>query len=148
MDDYKCTMDDYKCRMYDYKCQLKQYLNMYYSDNLDETIGFMGNGKTIYYNLFKFPVERIFYCEDESYSGDVLVIFKYNNIYIVGYGNFGSCEICDMWEGIKTLHELRHSIENVFSRLQYYDSVDCIEYDFCSEYIIDKFDEFKIMNKK
>lgn len=128
--------------IYNYKKELKKYLNTY-DDIESEEFCYDGNGKDVYYNLFFKPVNLIFYCEDDSYSGDILAIFEYKSIYIVAYGNFGSCNICDPWEG-NTLLELKDGIEDIFSRLEYYKNIDDIQiYNYYSDDVVNKLIEFK-----
>lgn len=130
----------------EYIKEIRKYFNIYEDRKINEKNEFGSSGKSVYYNLFKEPVNRIFYCSEPEYSGTILVIFKYKGIYIVSVGSFGSCHICDSWEGIDSLDELQIDLERVFSRLQYYTSIDQIKLDYIySPYIKKKFEDFKII---
>lgn len=131
----------------EYIQELKTYLKQYSANDIDDLFGFKYNSRSVYSKLFEPPVERIFYAFDKFYSGDLMVIFEYKNIYIVAYGNFGSCCICDIWESITSLSEVKSGLEEIFARLEYVYSLHDIElYNCYSEDIRQRFYDFKLMN--
>lgn len=133
----------------EYLQQLKTYLIEYSENDIDHSFGFKYSSKGVYRNLFKPPVKRIFYACEDFYSGDIMVIFEYKNIYIVSYGNFGSCCVCDTWESITNFSEIKRGLEEIFARLEYYNSLDEISIkNYCSDDIHKRFCDFKIMNSE
>lgn len=133
----------------EYLQQLKTYLTQYSENDIDNSFGFKYNSKGVYRNLFEPPVKRIFYASENFYSGEIMVIFEYKNIYIVAYGNFGSCDVCDQWESITNFSEIKSGLEGIFARLQYYNSLDeIVLYNCYSDDIRQRFCEFKIMNSE
>lgn len=134
--------------MDEYIIELRRYLNTYNEKDFDELFrGFLKNGKSVYYDLFKEPVNRVFYCCENDYSGSIFVIWEYCGIYIVSHGFFGSCGVCDPWEETESLDILMDKLERVFSSLEYYNSIDQIElHQYYADYIIKKFYDFKMMD--
>lgn len=132
-----------------FQIELRKCMNMYTEKDFDDTYGFFGSGRSIYYNLFKEPVKRLYYYSEEFYSGSIIVLYEYKGVYIVVYGSFGSCHVCDSWEGINNLQELRSELETVFARMEYYNSIDEIRvHTFYSDEIRSNFNEFKIYGKE
>lgn len=96
---------------------IKQELYKYLISFEDTKIGNNGcyiNTCYIYKNLFKSPVERIFYWEEESFQGTVYVLYKYKNYYVSVIGFFGSCEGCDYIQGTKDIETLILKTNHIF----------------------------------
>lgn len=80
--------------------------------------GYTGSARSIYQNLFRYPVDRLFYWEEEDFSGSLFVVYTYKSHYIAVKGGFGSCSGCDHFEGTVGLNDLQRKLVEIVDEAQ------------------------------
>ena len=119
----------------------------------EDDIKYIYGSISFYKKLFKEPVKRIFYWEEDVWEGRLFVVYKYNTKYIYCSGHFGSCELCDNYP------ETDNELNTIFNENIYIcDTIDevCIHdvnKDYTHPKLIRDFEKFKnklirLRNKK
>lgn len=100
--------------------------------NIHEDFGCYINSTRIYKNLFRDPVQRIFFWHDDDYCGSIYVVYQYTyqdkKYYILTHGGFGSCSGCDYIMGTYSKQEFISKIENIFRQIDIYEDLNEITF--------------------
>lgn len=124
--------------------KLKGYLLTFNESDIEEYSGYKKNGRFIHRHFFKEPVKLIFYWEESSFEGDICVLFKHQDKFILKTGSFGSCSKCDYWQGTDSLTHLNEKILMSFNDLKIYNDLSEIEFgDYTHPDLKRSFNEFK-----
>lgn len=108
------------------KNDLKKHLIHLDSSYFIDEYGCEVNSVSLYRNLFSKPVEKVFFWKEDSYSGYLVVLFKYNSKFISIYGSFGSCAQCDFIEGTEDYDEIFEKINKIFQSIEIHNSLQDI----------------------
>jgi hypothetical protein len=131
-----------------YKKIAQQYLCQYSEADILPDIGFPCNANYIFQNLYRSPIELLFFWIEEEFDGKVFAIYLIEDVYIVCQGDFSNVPGYDYFLGTLDINELHFKTDCIHYSSRCFGNLDEIGFSSTAHFdLVESFNEFVKQHK-